>query len=161
MFSEPTPQSTSVMEAPAYWLLNGLYTVMATSESTGGAFSLVHIAAPPGHGTPYHVHRNEDEAFYVLEGEFTIICNGNKTVVGPGGYIFLPRNIPHGFRCSASGPSAMLTIAMPGSGFVGMIMEMEEPATDRRLPLPTEPDLEKLTRLCAKHQIDILGPLPE
>jgi quercetin dioxygenase-like cupin family protein len=161
MFSELTPQSTSVMEAPAYWLLNGLYTVIATTESTGGAYSLVHLAAPPGHGTPYHVHRNEDEAFYVLEGEFTVICNGKKSVAGPGGYIFLPRNLPHGFRCSASVPSAMLTLAMPGSGFVGMITEMEEPAKDRRLPLPAAPDFEKLARTCAKHQIDILGPLPE
>jgi quercetin dioxygenase-like cupin family protein len=161
MFSELTPQPTSVMEAPAYWLLNGLYTVLATSESTGGAYSLVHLSAPPGHGTPYHVHRNEDEAFYVLQGEFTIICNGNKSVVGPGGYIFLPRNIPHGFRCSASVPSAMLTLAMPGSGFVGMITEMEEPANDRSLPPSAAPDFEKLTRMCAKHQIEILGPLPE
>ena len=39
--------------------------------------------------------------------------------------------------------------------------EMGEPARERSLPVPSPPDLEKLQRLCAKYQIDLLGPLPE
>ncbi len=54
----------------------------------------------------------------------------------------------------------MLIMAMPGNGFVGMAIEMGEPARERVLPPPTKPDMEKLTRLCAKYEIDILGPLP-
>jgi hypothetical protein len=42
-----------------------------------------------------------------------------------------------------------------------MMHEMAEPATERLLPAPNTPDMEKLTRLCAKYRIDILGPLPE
>jgi len=134
---------------------------MATSESTGGAFSMVHETASPGHATPYHLHHVEDEAFFVLDGEFTFICDGTKTILGPGGYIFLPRNIPHGIRCSSSVPSTMLVLAMPGTGFVGMMTEMAEPARERALPAPNNPDPERLTRLCAKYKIDILGPLPD
>jgi hypothetical protein len=55
----------------------------------------------------------------------------------------------------------MLIIATPGDGFVGMMEEMAVPAAERVLPQPKQPDFEKLTRLCAKYQIDILGPLPE
>jgi hypothetical protein len=55
----------------------------------------------------------------------------------------------------------MLIFAMPGMGFVGMMEEMGEPATERVLPQPSAPDLDKLTKLCAKYQIDLLGPLPE
>ena len=161
MLSELLPRSVSKTDGPAYWFLNGLNIVMATSESTGGAFSLVHNTTPPGHATPYHLHHVEDEAFFVLDGEFTFICDGIKTILGPGGYIFLPRNIPHGIRCSGSAPSTMLILAMPGTGFVGMMTEMAEPAKERVLPRPTAPDLEKLTMLCAKYNIDILGPLPE
>lgn len=50
---------------------------------------------------------------------------------------------------------------MPGKGFQGMMMEMAEPATKLELPEPKAPDIEKLTRLCTKYKIDILGPLPE
>jgi quercetin dioxygenase-like cupin family protein len=160
MLSDLLPRSVSRTDGPAYWFLNGLDIVMATSESTGGAFSMVHHTAAPSHATPYHLHHAEDEAFFVLDGEFTFICEGKKTVLGPGGYIFLPRNHPHGIRCSASVPSTMLVLAMPGTGFVGMMTEMAEPAKERVLPVPAAPDLGKLTALCAKYEIDILGPLP-
>jgi quercetin dioxygenase-like cupin family protein len=161
MLSELSSLSVAATAGPAYWFLNSLNTIKATSESTGGAFSMVHHIAPPGHATPYHLHHVEDEAFYVLEGEFTFVCDGKKTIVSAGGYIFLPRGIPHGIRCTGSDPSTMLVLAMPGTGFVGMMLEMAEPAKERVLPPPTAPDIEKLTRLCAKYKIDILGPIPD
>jgi quercetin dioxygenase-like cupin family protein len=154
-------QAVAEIEGPAFWFLNSLCILKATSESTGGAFSLIWQTAPPGNATPYHRHHVEDEAFYVLEGEYTFVCNGEKTVLGPGGYIFLPRQIPHGVRVSGSVPATMLILAVPGTGFVGMMQEMAVPAAERKLPLPTEPDVEKLIQLCAKYQIDVLGPLPE
>jgi quercetin dioxygenase-like cupin family protein len=161
MPTELLPRSVAEAEGPAYWFLNSLNIVKATSDSTGGAFSMVYHTAPPGHATPYHLHHVEDEAFYVLDGEFTFVRDGEKTILGPGGYIFLPRGIPHGIRCSGSAPSTMLILAMPGTGFVGMMIEMAERATERVLPSPTAPDVGKLTMLCAKYKIDILGPLPE
>ena len=161
MVPELLPRSLSNNEGPAYWFLNNLEIVKATSESTGGAFALIHETTPPGHATPYHLHHIEDEAFYVLDGEFTFICDGQKTVLGPGGYIFLPRHIPHGVRCTGPAPSTMLILATPGSGFVGMMTEMAEPAKERVLPVAAAPDIEKLKRLCAKYEIDILGPLPD
>ncbi len=161
MLSELLPRAASVTDGAAYWFLNSLNIVMATSESTGGAFSLVHHTAPPGHATPYHLHHIEDEAFFVLDGEFTFICEGKKTVLGPGGYVFLPRNIPHGIRCTGTSASTMLILAMPGTGFVGMMIEMAEPAKQRVLPAPSVPDMNKLAMLCAKNKIDILGPLPD
>jgi quercetin dioxygenase-like cupin family protein len=161
MLTELLPRSVAETEGPAFWFLNNLCIVKATTESTGGAFSMVYQIAAPGHATPYHLHHVEDEAFYVLDGEYTFICDGVKTVVGPGGYMFLPRGIPHGIRASGSAPATMLILATPGTGFVGMMEEMGVPAPERVLPKPTQPDLEKLGRLCAKYQIDILGPLPE
>lgn len=161
MATQLEPWSVTTEEGPAYWFLNGLCTVKATTASTGGAYSLVHEIMPAGHGTPYHLHHHEDEAFYVLDGAFAFICDGKKTVLGPGGYIFLPRRIPHGLRVEGTRPGTMLILAMPGTGFVGMMQEMGEPATERVLPKPAAPNMEKLARLCEKYGIDILGPLPE
>jgi uncharacterized cupin superfamily protein len=50
---------------------------------------MVYQIAPPGHATPYHLHHIEDEAFYVLDGEYTFICNGVKTAVATG-RIYVP-----------------------------------------------------------------------
>jgi mannose-6-phosphate isomerase-like protein (cupin superfamily) len=155
------PQSLAKEEGSAFWFLNNLITVKATSESTGGSYSLCHQISPPGSATPYHLHHVEDEAFYILDGESTFICDGKKTIAGPGEYLFLPRGIPHGIRVTGSGPTTMLILAMPGTGFVGMMEEMGVPAPERVLPPPSRPDFDKLTKLCAKYKIDILGPLPE
>ena len=156
-----TPRSLSASEGDAYWFLNNLDIIKATSASTGGAFAMIHQVSPAGHATPYHLHRIEDEAFYVLEGSATFICDGKKTVVGPGGYIYLPRGIPHGIRNDGPDSNTMLIFAMPGTGFVGMMTEMGEPAQRRELPPLRKPDPEKLNKLCAKYDIEILGPLPE
>ena len=78
----------------------GLPTAMrATGETTDGAFGLVEQwMIPPGFASPYHVHRLEDEAFYVLEGEMAFVCGGKWLTASPGTYVFEPRNIPRGFK---------------------------------------------------------------
>jgi mannose-6-phosphate isomerase-like protein (cupin superfamily) len=36
---------------------------------TGSSFSLMTCRLPPGQGPPPHIHDDEDEAFYVLDGQ--------------------------------------------------------------------------------------------
>jgi quercetin dioxygenase-like cupin family protein len=149
--------------APAYWFLNALHLLLARNDSEHGAYSLLHLTAPPHFETPYHLHHAEDEAFYVLEGELTVILNGEKIVAGPGNYIFLPRDVPHGFRSSSDKDSRVLIHAIPGGniGFVAMMLEMATLIHDRHeLPEPTPPDLEKLAKLCEQNKITVIGPLP-
>ena len=60
-------------ERPALWFLNTLTIVKATSRQTGGAFGLIEPRAPVGVGSPYHVHRAEEERFCILEGELEFL----------------------------------------------------------------------------------------
>jgi quercetin dioxygenase-like cupin family protein len=145
-------------EGPAVWFLNCLTRVKATGEQTGGAFGLVDQIVPAGFASPYHVHRAEDETFYLLEGEATFISGDRKIKATAGSYLFLPRNIPHGFKVEA--PTRLLILTTP-AGFEQFILEMGEPATDFTSPPESPPNMEKLMRLAAKYQIEILGPLPE
>jgi mannose-6-phosphate isomerase-like protein (cupin superfamily) len=41
--------------------------IKATGAQTGGAFGLIEQIVPPGAGSPWHLHHNEDESFYVIE----------------------------------------------------------------------------------------------
>jgi quercetin dioxygenase-like cupin family protein len=148
-------------EGPAFWFLNNLVTIKATTESTAGAYSLNHHLLAPTASTPYHLHKNEDEAFYVLDGLFTFFVNGEKTTVGPGGYVYGPRNVPHGFRNESGRPATVLVLAMPGDSFTNFVMEMGEPATERTLPTPTMPNMQKLAALATKYEMEIFGPLPD
>src|ERR1700761_1363512 len=87
MTSNFLPSGLSQDEGDAFWFLNNLATIKATSASTGGSFALIHQLAPPGAATPYHLHHEEDEAFYMLDGQASFICNGEKVVLTTGGYI--------------------------------------------------------------------------
>lgn len=136
----------------------GLRTqVRSSSETSGGAFCLVeHWLMPPGFATPYHTHHREDEAFYVLEGEFAFVCEGKWQRGGPGTYVFGPRELAHGFKVVAEAPARMLILASPG-GFDRFVAEFGEPLS---APV-TPPDIPKLIATAAKYGIDIHGPLPE
>jgi quercetin dioxygenase-like cupin family protein len=147
-------------EGPAVWFLNTLTIIKATASQTGGAFGLIEQLAPVGAGSPYHVHRAEEESFYILEGQLEFISEGRRFGGGPGAYVFLPRDIPHGFRVIGATTARFLILTTPG-GFEGFATEMGEPASDLRLPEPSAPNMEKLTALAAKYRIEILGPLPE
>ena len=55
-------------EGEAFWLLGMLQTVKIGRADTNGSFGLLEIVVPPGLGSPWHVHPEEDEWFYVLDG---------------------------------------------------------------------------------------------
>jgi uncharacterized protein (TIGR02246 family) len=118
-----------------------------------------HWMMPPGFASPYHTHHLEDEAFYVLEGEMAVVCDGKWLKAGPGTYVFGPREIPHGFKVVGTAPVRMLLLCAP-AGFEHFVLDMSEPATDLTSP-PTPPDITKLIATAAKYKIDIHGPLPE
>lgn len=155
------PQSLSapamnLREAEPFQFLGQPTQLRASAQSTNGAFGLIeHWSLPPGFGSPYHTHHDEDEAFYVLEGEVAFICDGKWMRGGPGTYVFGPRNIPHGFQIIGNTPARMLLLASPG-GFERFVLELSLPIDAP----PTPPDMGKLMQVAATYHIDIHGPLP-
>jgi quercetin dioxygenase-like cupin family protein len=92
----------------------GLLTMKASAEETGGAFLLFEDFMARGKTTPLHVHTNEDEALYVLEGEILVHIDGTDHPVGPRGLAVAPRGVPHAFLVTS--PTArVLTLLTPGS----------------------------------------------
>ena len=96
--------------------------VRVPSEATGGALSIIE-EAPPLLDTPLHVHRNEDELFYVLEGEHVYQVGDDEHTVGPGGFVFAPRGVPHAQRRVVHGRGRQLVLMSPG-GFEGFFREL-------------------------------------
>ena len=154
------PYMLARKEGSAIWFLGNLTFVKATSEKTRGAYRLIEQVIPVGFASPYHVHRAEDEAFYILEGEVSFVCDRQWLKAGPGAYVFGPRDIPHGFRVEGTAPARILVLTTPG-GFERFVVELGEPAKEVGLPPPLPPDMQKLMRLAAKYKIEILGPLPK
>jgi mannose-6-phosphate isomerase-like protein (cupin superfamily) len=105
--------------------------VRATGDDTGGAFSLFE-EIPPMVDTPLHVHANDDELFYVLEGEHVVTVGGREFLVGPGGMVFAPRGVPHAQRRVAQGVGRLLVQTTP-AGLDGFFRELAAAHSEGRL----------------------------
>lgn len=155
-----TPFVTPATGGQAFWSVGSLMIVKADSETTDGAFALVDLRAAPGYETPYHVHHREDEHFYVLDGEIECQYGDGETVVaGPHDTVFLPRDVPHGFRVVNDDPLRMLATVTP-AGLEDFFVEVGTEVETRALPPPVEPDVESLVAAAAAYDLEILGPLP-
>jgi quercetin dioxygenase-like cupin family protein len=157
MLQEKTTELYSLAqeEGKAVWAFGGQTFIKATAEQTGGAFGLIEQTGPVGAGSPYHIHHGEDEIFFVLEGELTFISGDTRFTGTTGSYTFLPRNIPHGFKVTGDKPARFFILTTP-AGFEEFMLEMSTPA-----PTDAPLDMVKLMAVAAKHNLEILGPLPE
>ena len=153
------PYALQREEGRAVWFLGALLVVKASGERTGGAFGLIDHVLPAGWASPYHVHRKEEESFYVVEGEMAFYVGDERIGAGPGSFVYGPRGVPHGFAVEGDAPARVLLLNTP-AGFEGFPVEAGAPAEELVLPPAGPPDLEKLARIAATYDIEILGPLP-
>ncbi len=99
------------------------FLVLASAETTGGAFTIVEETDPLD--TPKHVHEHEDELFYVIEGEHVFQIGDEEFGAGPGGVVFAPRRVPHAHRRVVPRTGRFLTMTSP-AGFEGFFRELHE-----------------------------------
>ena len=145
-------------QAKAYWVVGDLYTILASGEDTGGAYALIHAVIPPGGGPPPHIHRREDEAFYVLEGELTFQAEGKDIPASVGAWISLSRGSLHCFRNNSTTTAKMLIVVNP-SGLETFFAEVGREVTDRSSPPVTPADVEKLLAVAPRYGLEIRPPL--
>ncbi|HEV7646940.1 MAG TPA: quercetin 2,3-dioxygenase [Actinophytocola sp.] len=156
MTFDPGGYVLSESDGEHVWFLDTRMTVKAGGDQTGGAFTLLEWTAPVGFGPPRHVHKVEDEAFYLLDGELVVECGERRSTAGPGSFVFLPHGIPHAFVVSA-GPVRGLQVTAP-AGFERFVAEIGRPAEHLGLPEPSAPDVAALVAAGERHGNQILGP---
>ena len=145
-------------EGEAFWLLGMLQTVKIGRDDTAGRYGLLEILVPAGVGSPWHVHPEEDEWFYVLEGEMTFWVGDTRLSLTAGSFAFGPKGVPHTFYAEAGGAKALVGFAP--MQFEGFQREVGEPAPERVLPPPAEghPDMARLAPIAKRNGFEILGP---
>ena len=95
-----------------------------------------------------HTHHNEDEALYILEGEYEIQCGEQTIRAGPGSFVFAPRDVPHKLTNVSPGTSKLLGVVSP-AGFEGFWEEINQLAS---------PDIDQVMAIAKKYALEIHGP---
>ena len=126
--------------------------IKISSPDTGGAFTVFESRTRPFAGPPLHLHRNQDEWWYILSGEFKFEVDGQEIYAGPGATVFAPRGSRHTFQNVGTVPGQMLTTVVPG----GVDLFFEELETIA--PRGTVPERAAILAVFAKHDQELLGP---
>ncbi|HEX6421315.1 MAG TPA: cupin domain-containing protein [Acidimicrobiales bacterium] len=128
-------------------------TVLASASDTNGVLGAVEVVSPRGAGPPLHVHHHEDEAFYVLEGEYTVVVGDEEVAGVPGTWVWGPRDVPHGYQVH-SPRGRHLSLTMP-AGFDAFFEEVAHLATRSTDPRQA---MGQLAEVAARYGVELLGP---
>jgi quercetin dioxygenase-like cupin family protein len=118
--------------------------ILINSEQTRGGSTTFTQISPPGGGPPPHSHLNEDETFYVLEGEYEFLLNGDRRKLVSGDAIHASRRSIHTFRNIGPTQGKLLIVTVPG-GFEKYLEEIS--------PLSIPQDMEELIRISTRYGI--------
>jgi quercetin dioxygenase-like cupin family protein len=115
------------------------FTVKAGELGQGRRLAVVEYASRPGEEPPDHTHATEDEIFYVLRGALTFRCGDDTFDMDDGGFVFLPRGIPHGYTIRSDDGVRLLVMTSPapdGSvpGWGGFVADFEATGELRGTP---------------------------
>jgi quercetin dioxygenase-like cupin family protein len=127
-----------------------------SGADTNRSFSLFENRSGGQSKTPIHVHADDDETLFIIEGEMKAIIAGKEQTIKAGESIFLPRGIPHQLMNTSGHPSHYMLLCTP-SGFEGFLAEgghLKGP--DELVGPPTPEDIERLKAAAPNFGITLL-----
>ncbi len=147
--------------AKSLWVMGVLVTYKVPSHRTGGAYSLFEVATQPGTGPPPHIHHREDEAFYVLEGEYEFLAGRETLRVGAGSLLYVPKGTVHAHRVVGEGMGRMLVTQTPGGLYERFFEEVGEEASSNVVMVSSDagsPKAARISEVAARYGIEIALP---
>jgi quercetin dioxygenase-like cupin family protein len=106
------------------------FNVKASEVQAGSSAAFLEYVTRQGEEPDDHVHQTEDEMFYVLEGAVTFRCGDETFNLEPGGFIFLPHGLRHGYTIGSETPARLIVVTAPvrqgpSGGWGGFVADME------------------------------------
>ena len=90
------------------------YRIVISGKQTGGAFAMIDMLVPPGHGPGPHAHASFQETFYVVEGEVEFQTEEGKSIAQQGDVVTVPKGgAVHGFKNVGNGMAHLLCTVVP------------------------------------------------
>ena len=103
----------SPFQGAAYDFDGSEVVMKASGQDTGGQLAVMEMVFPPGHSVYTHVHAGEDEMFLLLAGELAAFCGHERWTVVPGCFVFVPRDVPHGFIVTSPTEARAVVVTGP------------------------------------------------
>ncbi|HYW12590.1 MAG TPA: cupin domain-containing protein [Longimicrobium sp.] len=124
-----------------------------SARDTGGALCIFEFTGSGG--GPRHLHHEQDEWIYVMDGGIELHIGEQQLRLGAGESAFVPRTVPHVWVCAGGGPCRILNVYQPAGNIEEFFRELGT-FTD---PLVHEAlSLDELRQLFQSHGMKLVGP---
>ena len=98
---------------------------MGATDAGGGLFVVENVLPEKG-GPPRHLHIDQEEWFYAVEGEYIFEIGTSHFTLKPGDAVLGPRNTPHVWAHSGTGTGRLLSVFAPAGKMEGFFQELAE-----------------------------------
>jgi mannose-6-phosphate isomerase-like protein (cupin superfamily) len=106
----------AVVIPPGEGLRAGNVEFLGLSEHSPRLNVSVITMAPNAHGPESHAHADEDDAFYILDGELSFLLDEGEVPAPAGTFVLVPPGVNHTFRNALDRSTRVLNIHAP-AGF--------------------------------------------
>jgi quercetin dioxygenase-like cupin family protein len=140
------------------WFTTARLTIHLAQQQNADGISLIEHYMARDFAVPLHVHSDEGENFYMLEGEVRIQIGDETRTMRTGEAVSIAAGMAHSFRV-VSDEARFLTVTK--GRFEDMVRSLGRPATTAGLPPqgePTEEQIAALVLACGAHGIEFVGP---
>jgi quercetin dioxygenase-like cupin family protein len=129
--------------------LNNLDIKISANDTDGNLAVFEQTGFTPKGGPPLHIHPNQDEWFFIVEGEYLFQVGEDKYTMKAGDTIFLPRNVQHAFVQTTDKAKTIVSYLPAGK------MEDFFKVTDSWISQPSNEDIIKVFE---EHDMKVVGP---
>jgi mannose-6-phosphate isomerase-like protein (cupin superfamily) len=135
----------------ALQIVDWRFECKVSGRDTNGDYCIFDTIRSGRGGPPLHVHHDQDEWFYVRDGEFVFVVGNEMFHLKPGDSLLGPRGVPHTFA-GTTDASALLIMFQPAGGIEQLFLKACHTSQLRPLTLDD-------WRLFGRaYGVDIVGP---
>ncbi len=136
---DPGTEKVGALHVPAgqgltKWVSGDSYTMKVTRGQSNGRLGFIEAVVPPGGGPVAHAHTDEDETFYLLDGELEFLDGEQTFIAGPGDFVYVPRGHRHRFKNVSKSTTKMLFFYTPGGPEEFFVEAGEDPIPGEQPP---------------------------
>jgi DNA-binding transcriptional MerR regulator len=133
-----------------------------SGRDTGGAMAVFEFNGRGG--GPRHLHHDQDEWIYVIDGEYDFVVGEKRIRLGAGECVFLPRKVPHVWAAVSEEPGRIINVYQPAGkieeffralGVPDKALPSKEQAIERKFK---EEQIETMHRFFQAYGMDLQGP---
>ena len=137
-----------------------IYTFLATTAETDGTYFMLEGAVPPGAGPPPHIHHDQAETFYIVEGRLEVMVDGEVHEAKAGDFLHVSKGSPHSFINRSQAPAKLVATFVPAGNAEKFFREAMEETQDRNATPPQLDDamIRRMIAAAERNGVEILPP---